>query len=279
MDIKRDIRINNRLTPPTYKRLMKALSIAVLLFLLSIPPLFAQSSVTLIADEWPPYQMYQKNKKNILTRGFCLDVITAVFKTMNVAIEQPVKIYPWLRAIKMTRNGEVTGQICVARNQERTEYAYFPSEPLFTSPWVYFIRRGEEPKFNFDSFHDLKKKTVGIVRSFVYTTEFWRFLENSGNYEETTSNKLLLKMLANRRIDYMITDKQNGLYQVRQLGLEKRITYLPGKQLEKIALYLMFSKKRVNRSFVNRFSEELKRFKTTKEYRQIYYRYLHPEQE
>ncbi len=131
-----------------------------------------ERAITLVCDEWPPYQVMEKNRVS----GFCTKVVEEVFKKMGVKIAG-LDVYPWKRAIAMLEMGKTDALFSANFTRERTAYAYYPKEPLIQSPWVVWVRKGDG--FTFNALSDLKYKKVGVVRGYSYTGEFWDYIKNN----------------------------------------------------------------------------------------------------
>ena len=56
-------------------------------------------TITLVADEWPPFNSVPGSSEE----GFLVDVARAVFEKKGIDVSY--RILPWKRAIELTRNG------------------------------------------------------------------------------------------------------------------------------------------------------------------------------
>jgi len=65
-----------------------------------------------------------------------------------------------------------------------------------------------------------------------------------------------------------------GLAIAKSLDASDKIVAFPDAPIKKTGLYIMFSKKKLNSDFVNRFSNELKKFKTTQGFKTIHKKYF-----
>jgi len=222
--------------------------------------------LSVVCDAWPPYQIAENGRLS----GFSTKIVEIVFVRMKTAVPT-IDIYPWKRAILMIENGKADALFSANFTEDRTAFAFYPDEPIISSPWVMWVR--EEDDLIFRSFDDLLGKKVGIVRGYSYTPEFWNFVKKYNIYEEVTNDEINFKKLNLGRIDFVLAEFGNGLHIIRKLKLNKIIPLIKNP-VKTDGLYLIFNKKTVSRSFVDRFSEELKRLKQENLYENLYEKYF-----
>ncbi|THB81308.1 MAG: hypothetical protein D3926_02715 [Desulfobacteraceae bacterium] len=246
------------------------ISLCILLSVMFTLSSHAKESLTIITDDWPPYE-YEANDRIV---GFSTEIVEAVLKDMNVKISS-LRIYPWARAETLAFSGKVDMIYSASKSSKRLEHCHFPDEPLIISPNVLFIRKADVGKLRFDSFSDLKGYRVGIVRDYAYTDAFLNYLKIEGIetitvWDDTTNFKALI----DKRVDYIPADLGNGRGIVEKLSLEGQLYAFQDNPLKTAGLYTLFSKKRVDASFVEKFSQYLARFKATAAYRTIHEKYF-----
>ena len=224
------------------------------------------NSIDIICDEWPPYQVVENNQ----LKGFSTRVVKIVFKRMKVDIKS-IKVYPWIRAMIMIEKGKADALFSANYTKDRTKFAFYPGEKKVDSPWVMWVR--EEDDLKFESFDDLSGKKIGIVRGYSYTSDFWVFLKEHNNYDEIANDELNFRKLNVGRVDFIPAELGNGSHLVKKLGFNKIIP-LKKNPLKSDSLYIIFSKKNVSKSFVDKFSKELKQFKQEALYTSLYNEYF-----
>jgi polar amino acid transport system substrate-binding protein len=131
-------------------------------------------------------------------------------------------------------------------------------------------------RLKFDSFDDLKGKRIGLARDTKYSEALWEFVRREKNFELVVGEELNLKKLVTNRIDYTICDYLTGMYLARKLSIEHDVTALSNNPVDSTPFYIAFSKKKVGRKFGDRFSDELKKFKSSDKYKQILKKYNIP---
>lgn len=235
-------------------------------FLSIVFNLFAEP-LRIATDHWPPYE----DIHNKAARGYSVDVVEAVFKRMK----QPVAIqeYPWARGVKNVYTGKSNALMSASYTNERNEKCFFPAEPLLTSKYVLFIRAENANKFKFDTYDDLLGKSIGVIRGFGYSDEFWTFVKKHKSYQTVKNGKSNIKKIMKNRIDYFADDLGVGLAMIKKMGLERKIIPLK-KSIKEVGLNIIFSRKTTEKTFVDSFTKELQAFKKTPEFRLIQKKYL-----
>jgi polar amino acid transport system substrate-binding protein len=253
---------------------VKHIIFAMLLGLFSLSVCRAEEKkLTIITDHWPPYEFTVGVAGNEHITGFSTEVILAVLTKMNVGINDRIKQYPWIRADKMVRKGSADLLYTGVNNEDREKETYYAYEPLIDSAWSFFIRKEDEGKIKYDSLDDLKGQKIGVVRGYAYPLSFWEYVKKEHSFEEVTTDEQNVKKLIAKRFNIIIMDYINGLNLLKNLELSGEIVALP-KPLQKVSLYAIFSRITIEKDFVEQFSEELKEFKKTEEYRSIYEKYI-----
>jgi polar amino acid transport system substrate-binding protein len=222
--------------------------------------------IDVICDEWPPYQIIENNHIS----GFSTKIVETVFERMKIDVKS-IKAYPWKRAITMIENGKTDALFSANYTKERAKFAFYPEEMLVLSPWVMWVR--EEDNLKYESFDDLLGKKVGLVRGYSYTPEFWNFVKKHKIYEEVANDEQNFKKLNGGRVDFILAEFGNGLFIVKYLGLNKIIP-LRNNPVKSDGLYIIFNKKNVTKSFVDKFSDELKKLKQESLYEYLYQEYF-----
>lgn len=230
----------------------------------------AGESLIIATDDWPPYE-YREGTKIV---GFSTEVVEAVLKDMDVHIAK-IRVYPWARAEKLAFIGDVDMIFSASKSDKRMEFCHFPDEPLIISPNVLFIRKSDIGRLRFDSFSDLKGHRVGIVRDYAYTREFLDYLDAEKIKTLTALDDVMnFKFLMKGMVDYIPADLGNSRGIIKKLDINGQVYAFRGNPLKTAGLYALFSKKRIDITFVEKFSAHLKKFKATPSYQEIYDKYF-----
>lgn len=261
---------------PMNRALLQLLSIQFILLGFCEAGITKRTSITLGTENWPPYS-YRTKQSNLIT-GLSTEIIEEVFKQMNVSIKSNI-LYPWIRAQKAVFKGSLDAVYTASINEERKKNCYFPAEPLVTSKWVLFIKDSNKLKHPFTKLTDLNKKRIGLIRGYNYPKKFNNYIRKNSLIEEVSYEDRNIAKLMLNRIDYMPAVLETTLYlarnnqNLRKIDSYKDLYYYPSP-LATSNFYLMFSKKKVTKQFVERFSNELRKFKKTITYREILKKYI-----
>jgi polar amino acid transport system substrate-binding protein len=239
---------------------VKWLKKTVFLLLLSALTVYALSKLVIVVEFWPPYDYYIPSKKGIIPMGVNTGVVVNVLKQMGV--ESEVLFMPWERCLKMVKNGNADAIISASKTPEREKYLLYPDEPLSYSKNVIFMKKGS----NYKTFDDIKGLKLAYVPSYYYGGLFDKLPVIKVPVNDTTNGFLMLK---SGRVDLVISDYLFGIYEIKALGMENEVEIFPIAVTDRDPLYIAFSKARVDKEFVKKFSEQLKDFKKTEEYRNL----------
>lgn len=248
------------------KSIMTTLCFVSILFMIGSTCPAEQLSIA--TSEWPPYE-YSENGKPV---GFATEIIEKVLPKMGY--EAKIEFMPWKRATELAKSGEADALFSASHSAERAEYLFYPETPLHPSEYVFFVRKADVGKLKFDTFDDLKPYKVGVTRGYSYSDELLKKLEEFKNSEEGNTDEMNLEKLDGGRIDYFPSDLLVGLTLVKKLGLQDKIIYLE-KRIKVKDYFITFSQKssKVNPDLVKKFSDELKAYMQTDEYKQLQAKY------
>ncbi|SOB60736.1 conserved protein of unknown function [Pseudodesulfovibrio profundus] len=246
------------------RRTVIAMALSIFVLLATGGVSHAEQPMRVVCDTWPPYQITRSGQVS----GFAVEVVEAMFEQLNVSTTK-LQSYPWKRALSILEHGHADALFSANYTRDRTIFAHYPDEPLVEAPWVVWTRDDT----NIRTMEDLKGKRVGVVLGYSYTPAFWTFIETFCDVEQVSTDEINMHKLEHGRLDAMAAEYGNGLYLSRKLGF-KRVTPLRDLEIKSDGLYIIFNKETVEASFVDRFSQELTRFKETETYSSIYKRYF-----
>lgn len=170
---------------------------------LMIESILAQTSVTLVADQWCPYNC----EPDAARPGYAIEIATEVFAKHGVDVQY--QLIPWTRAVEMTRSGHfdaIVGAIPI-----EAEDFLFGAEPigqvrhtLYTtadSPWSY------------QSITSLPSIRLGAIQDYSYGPDLTAYIETHREDSSvsviggTDALNRLIQMLAKERIDVLVEDR------------------------------------------------------------------------
>ena len=149
---------------------------------------------------------------------------------------------------------------------------------MITSKWVLFIKKSSKDILRFETLSDLKNKRIGFIRGYNYPSNFKDYVEKHSLVQEVSKETQNIAKLLLGRFDYMPAVIETTLYlaknnpELKKLYAYNNIYYFP-TPIATTDFYLMFSRKTVNKTFVDQFSKALTEFKTTGSYREIIKKY------
>lgn len=196
--------------------------------------LFAQRTLVLATDVWPPYRIAVEGGG---LKGIDIDIIRAIEKKSGIAIV--IVQHPWPRALEMLRSGEVDLMCGLARSAERELYIHYLSPSYHRVQPVFYARR--DSGMEVSRYDDLAGKRIGQSSSTVYFEPFNSDISLVKII--LPSEPQILQMLSLRRIDLAVGTEPNISWDIKRLGYAGafvRVDYVP---LVKTDLYFGMSKK------------------------------------
>lgn len=197
-------------------------------------------TITLVADEWPPFNSVPNSSEE----GFLVDVARAVFKSRGHTVVY--KNLPWNRAIKMTRSGIYNG-IIGASKTDAPDFI-FPSEELSRNFLAFYVR--EDSAWNYHHDSDVERVSLGVIAGYDYRQWLMDYISAYRNdYQKVqvmTGDRPLqrniLKLL-NHRIDAIVDNEAVIISIARRMGVTEQIKPA-GYGSEASQIYIAFSPKR-----------------------------------
>ena len=81
---------------------MKHLISALLLVIVVVAPVRADDAVTLMTEEFAPYQFYEEGRDT--TTGLSVEIVAEIQEKLGT--DYPLKVYPWSRGLKILNTRE-----------------------------------------------------------------------------------------------------------------------------------------------------------------------------
>lgn len=152
--------------------------------------------VTLVADEWCPYNCEQESADP----GFAVEAALSIFSAAGIEARYIV-LDDWDDAIERARAGEFTGIIGAARGD--AEDFIFPSEMLAESVSCFFVRAGDTWRYTGDN--SLEHRRIGALEAYDYESD--AVVENTfGNVIRFGGLEDAVEALLNDEVDTIIED-------------------------------------------------------------------------
>lgn len=220
--------------------------------------------LVIVADPWPPYTI----EKDGMISGTDVEIIEAIFSQLEIPIT--VKIMPWARCLALVKNKQADAILDASISAERKTFLHFPTEPVSQGTTVFFVRKNSTlPYENLASLNDLR---AGAILGYNYCPEIddAAFMKRA---ERVTKLDQIFNMLLLKRIDFVIEVDAVGYFVAKEMGISDQIATIPGAKFCHGGNYLAFAKKAGHEALAGKFSEALRSFKETENYRQILRKY------
>lgn len=241
------------------------LVLSALTVVFSFTTAVAETIVIAVEDkDWSPYYVWADGQP----QGPCPEIAAGAIRLLGDDVE--FVRYPWVRVLQSVELMKVDAGLCGTRTEERASYSYYPDEPLLNYDATLFVRANSPIRS--PEIAGLKGKSFGLIKGYNFGGVD-DDLEAGGMIRiETTGRENLLKMLEIGRVDTVLDSLLPLTADARTMGISKEIRALK-PSLAVTPGYLFFSHKPGHKALAERFSDVLKAFKATAEYREIKERY------
>lgn len=230
-----------------------------------------------VCENWSPFEYEQDGA----VRGIDAEVVGRIMRRLNLPYE--IRVYPWSRAWMMIENGRADAVLSVSYSSGREEVLHYsstqrkaaaaqsiPPDHLWVSEYVFFVMNSKLDRLKFESYKQIKADgcRVGVNRDYTYDAAFRD--ADLGTHQFSTAEDGL-KALIQDEIDLYPMDKTVGLAELRKLGLDKSIGYLPKPLFRKpyLAAFSRRSDIPGMEGIMADFYRELQRMRATGEYDEI----------
>ncbi|OQX19881.1 MAG: hypothetical protein BWK80_36320 [Desulfobacteraceae bacterium IS3] len=209
--------------------MVKKLFVTWVLFIAVWAPVnsFAEKLV-IVTSEWPPFAITENGQ----ITGIHTEIVREFCKRNG--IEADIRIVPWKRALEEVKEGTAAGIFSAKKTEERTQFLFYPSEILDVENVAIMALKGKGIKAA--GLDDLKDKTFGVVRGYVYCAEFDNY--TGLKKDESTDEEMLVKKLANQRTELAVGDEKALLFIGKKLGIQLETVLI----VNEVPNYLAFSK-------------------------------------
>lgn len=226
------------------------------------------TSVNIGVDEFEPFT-YQEGSA---IAGYTAEVVQRVLS--NMGITSSIRLYPWARIVNLFKHGDIDILVGVFQTDERRMLAWFPDEPTGVYQYVMVIRKQDESKISYHSFEDLKGRSIGLQRETAYPKELLKYANENAMIEYVTYIDQNFLKLAGKRFDCVIEEVGVAVAAIRRLNLQDKLVILDKTPVFNEKFYTALSKQRFREDDARKFSDTLKAFKATEEYKNICGKYF-----
>ena len=211
-------------------------------------------------QDFAPYHYLDKDKKE---KGFIIEIINGTAQRMGLKISYAQ--YPWSRCMNMMKKGQADAMMNLFKTPERMEFMTFAGTVLGYETNTLFTLTDKNLNYS-GNIRELTSYKIGTIRNYSYGKRF-DSIRFPVNFTLETEQQLLNALL-NQRCEVIIGNKLVFEKIFRARGLSPRIKALV-PDVSKDPLFIAFSKVRGHETLAQSFSDNLKQFKTTREYAKI----------
>lgn len=192
------------------------------LFLLPLLPERIESAeLVVVENDWPPY--YFGNNSEQLP-GFARELLDICLPRTG---HRPVyRFYPVRRMYSYLEKGRLDIAL-FSYKEEREEFVYYGSEPIFTSSYRPVVRKGSG--IEIQTLADFDPLRLGHLAGLRYSPAFLDYVkerEMAGRLVITTDGRDYLRLLLSGIIDVFVETRETVLWRAQRLGVSGEITIL-----------------------------------------------------
>jgi len=230
---------------------------------------------------WEPYQFNKITAGGYNLVGMDIELVKTLAQRLGVAIEYDQ--VAWQQHQADLKEGVRDIAAGATYTDARAEYVYF-STPYRYEENSLFMMNNSDKELRFESISEflaqvrLQNFILGVTKGFIYADpQVNLFTKDESNQDiifEYDNDVDALQALIRGEIDGFMSDRVVGAAAILN---QKANSYVKEVQLNiKTPIHLMFSKKSVPLSLVDKFNNEIKEFAVSSEYKKIVKTYLYP---
>jgi polar amino acid transport system substrate-binding protein len=234
-----------------------------------IPSGVVAETITLVADEWCPYNCDPKSA----SPGYVVEITKIIHESAGYEV-QYINV-PWSRAIIEVTEGTYDGAI--AATLKEIPLGIFPEEEIGISKDVFIIRK--EDTWHYTSIESLQSLRLGVVQDYDYGEPLNTYIvQNMGSsvinvIAGANAAERSLKMLLSERIDTYLEDRNVAQYMAKKMDIYGSIGY-GGTIEEPSPLYIAFSPaNRNSKRYAQLMSEGIRKMRKSGELAKILEKY------
>jgi len=218
---------------------------------------FADNSVSLMTEEFAPYQFYEGEGNNKAITGISIEIVQAIQK--QVGDGNAIKVLPWSRGLKLLAKNKNSALFSTARTPER-ESKYKWVGPLSKLEMVFFKKAGSS--VNIHSMDDARKIVkIGVTKN-VATHEILTSMGFTNlDVMKSGADEKNIKRLIKGRVDVWPTAYYAGIYSAKKMGVLEQIEAIPNVSIMSGHLYIAFNKE-TDTQIIHQWQSALDRLKS-----------------
>ncbi|MGB4263444.1 MAG: transporter substrate-binding domain-containing protein [Fervidobacterium sp.] len=216
-----------------------------------------------VTIQWPPYEFSQNG--DII--GSDVEIIREVFKRLGYRSLFYMEIPS--RALQKVKSEAYDGVFSVWKSEDRETFLNYSSEPISSTLEAIWYLKSNAQKMG-DILHSANTNYIcGYVNGCAYDEHFWQLKCKKIPLE---SDEMGFKLLKAGRIDAFETAYLTGKFVATQMGIYNELDFMYISSQSR-PQYLAFTKNIHGSYLAKMFSDGVKRFQGTNDYRKILLRY------
>lgn len=204
---------------------------AIILCLSWASPACAESTLRIMATEWPPV-----SSSDPANPGVVIEFINAAFALSGINVEYDFD--PWPRNFVEIKSGHYFAATPYTKTPERQKHFKF-SEPYLKATITVFFNKKALPDYDYEEMDSLRQYRVGVLKGW-FSTEEWA--KHGIKYEVVGCPTQAFKMLARGRLDLFVFDRWSGTNYMKQLDISEAEVGIASSPYRTVLVHLMASK-------------------------------------
>lgn len=213
------------------------LSLIVLSLALCIASTARAETITLVADEWAPYNMTPGSPRE----GYIVDIARKAFEAKGHTLMY--RVVPWKRALEETRAGKFNGVIGASRT-DATGFI-FPEEELAVNRLTFMT--AATSRWTFTKRDDVRTIRLGVIEGYDYRAWLMSYIREEHQDQEqvqimhgNTPLEQNIRKLLSGRLDAVVDSENALLFTSRNMGVRNQVR-IAGRDSEPAYIHVAFS--------------------------------------
>lgn len=227
-------------------------------------------TITIRADNWPPFNGEPKNAKP----GYMIEVLREICGPLGHKIDY--QLMSWDDSLASVRKKQFNAVVGAARD-DAPDFV-FPDESFGTSSNTFFVL--SKNRWVYDGIPSLGKIKLGVIEDYAYSEELDDYIEANkkggkvvvGRGEEALT--LLINQLQSGKIDVVVEDASVMLFALMKRGIPPGQIKAAGLPQDSQDIYIAFAPGHpASKRYAQQFDEGIRKLRTTGKLQQILARY------
>lgn len=191
-----------------FRRFGKRLCMGLVFACLLGTPAFADQTVLLVGDPWPPYVIGEMGED--ATSGVAVEIAKKIFSQIDGAMVR-FPLIPWKRALREVEEGQSDGIGMLLKTPEREVYMLYTVALVTGENLIWSAPDKTSARFEWASIEDLHGLRIGITQGYSYGEELDRRFKNGDVIPVLAPTvEHLFEMLANGRVNLALANDAVG---------------------------------------------------------------------